>query len=545
MTDLPSTNIVHTRRPPIPSTESRQSEEVEKESGISAQASDRISGAIGRLVPFFERQAGRIERQPGFDATTKTTDLRRITSAPAVGGSGEADVVEGGVMSIIALVDDQMSKGAPFPPQEFPITAKDYEETPSSSASDLMWRLQADRTALEAGQSKNQPSPEAGAEFSFQEVKEELFLSVYGMLRCFINVKTHKSRLIAKSERQTYPNRHEIKYVVAAKDEIEKLELVCSDLLKGIRPDSGDDDGAIRYNMPTPLIQAFESIVLYLLCIWRASRRYGVESSHLTQVQDQFYEHLREAEAAFIRMRVHAEADDDRFAGFESLRTADTLLALLVENVLDISDSSVVEDRPDAPHFDLRHVYSKYTSECIVKAKRHASARIHKDVKLLIEEIATVGEILEQQRSIVNDLFSIKKRESPMQALDQRVKRRTLAHLDETARHFKKLYEHARQAADWNQHFINVRGEDNNKAIYVFTAVTVIFLPLTFVAGLLGMNTKEIRDTKDSQWLFWAVAMPFTACVLVICIGIVQYKFLVRKRLNAVLRRCCGSRRRR
>ena len=333
-------------------------------------------------------------------------------------------------------------------------------------------------------------------------------------------------------------HRHEVKFILAAATHIQKLQVDVSDLLKSVRPDSGDDETAITYTLCEQLVHAFANIIVYLLCVWRATTRFGVEASNIDEVLELTRKQLSEAEWAFLRMRKRIQTADDAFVGTESLQTADTLLVLLLSNALELSDgeSKVV----NSPRFDLRYIYSKYTSECIERAKRHASVRIYRDVKHLIEEVRTIQAIIQQQRHVYIELFN--KREAKAQRLDLRVKQRTLEHLKETALHFEKLLAHATQAAEWNQHFIDIRGEDNNKAIYVFTAVTVIFLPLSFVAGLLGMNTLDVRNTADSQWLFWAVAIPFTVCILVICIGIVQYKFLLRKRLNGVLRSCTGRR---
>jgi len=36
-------------------------------------------------------------------------------------------------------------------------------------------------------------------------------------------------------------------------------------------------------------------------------------------------------------------------------------------------------------------------------------------------------------------------------------------------------------------------------AIYVFTLVTVVFLPLSAVASIFGINTADIRDTELTQ----------------------------------------------
>lgn len=58
---------------------------------------------------------------------------------------------------------------------------------------------------------------------------------------------------------------------------------------------------------------------------------------------------------------------------------------------------------------------------------------------------------------------------------------------------------------------VNIRLEDHGKAVLVFTIVTIIFLPLSFVASYLGMNTYDIRNMRRNQNLFWIVAGSLTA----------------------------------
>lgn len=53
-------------------------------------------------------------------------------------------------------------------------------------------------------------------------------------------------------------------------------------------------------------------------------------------------------------------------------------------------------------------------------------------------------------------------------------------------------------------------------AVYAFTIVTIIFLPLGTIAGIFGMNTTDVRDMDQSQWVFWAVALPVTLLVIVV-----------------------------
>jgi len=53
-------------------------------------------------------------------------------------------------------------------------------------------------------------------------------------------------------------------------------------------------------------------------------------------------------------------------------------------------------------------------------------------------------------------------------------------------------------------------------AVYAFTVVTVIFLPLSAVSSIFGMNTSDIRDLEQGQWLYWATAIPVTLGVILL-----------------------------
>ncbi|KAF2793296.1 hypothetical protein K505DRAFT_244772 [Melanomma pulvis-pyrius CBS 109.77] len=57
---------------------------------------------------------------------------------------------------------------------------------------------------------------------------------------------------------------------------------------------------------------------------------------------------------------------------------------------------------------------------------------------------------------------------------------------------------------------VNIRLEDHGKAILVFTIVTIIFLPLSFVSSFFGMNFSDIRDMESTQRLFWIISGSLT-----------------------------------
>lgn len=86
--------------------------------------------------------------------------------------------------------------------------------------------------------------------------------------------------------------------------------------------------------------------------------------------------------------------------------------------------------------------------------------------------------------------------------------------LDLTAQEYGYLLARCGPLADSTKQSLEINEEDHGKAILVFTIVTVIFLPLSFVTSFFGMNTTDIRDMGSSSTLFWAIAIPLTAVTM-------------------------------
>jgi len=77
-----------------------------------------------------------------------------------------------------------------------------------------------------------------------------------------------------------------------------------------------------------------------------------------------------------------------------------------------------------------------------------------------------------------------------------------------------ELLSRCRTLSETAKQGIEIYKEDHGKAILVFTLVTAIFLPLSFVTSYLGMNTADIRDMANTQTLFWKIAVPLTSITL-------------------------------
>ncbi|KAJ4295468.1 hypothetical protein N0V90_007480 [Kalmusia sp. IMI 367209] len=70
---------------------------------------------------------------------------------------------------------------------------------------------------------------------------------------------------------------------------------------------------------------------------------------------------------------------------------------------------------------------------------------------------------------------------------------------------------------------VNIRLEDHGKAILVFTIITIIFLPLSFISSFFGMNFSDIRDMESTQRLFWIIAGSLTIGTVAFAIFLAFY----------------------
>ncbi|KAF4125467.1 Mg2+ and Co2+ transporter CorA [Geosmithia morbida] len=89
-----------------------------------------------------------------------------------------------------------------------------------------------------------------------------------------------------------------------------------------------------------------------------------------------------------------------------------------------------------------------------------------------------------------------------------------LQHLDRREREFDQMQGQASYLEIENRHRIDTTKDRQEQAIYAFTIVTIVFLPLSAVSSIFGMNTKDVRDMEWSQSIYWAVAIPVTALVI-------------------------------
>ena len=145
------------------------------------------------------------------------------------------------------------------------------------------------------------------------------------------------------------------------------------------------------------------------------------------------------------------------------------------------------------------------------------------------EEVAIVHGILLQQRRVLAEFQGYLNPSSiatPSTArkirfdFEKKSIERILVNLREQSKSCAELQKRARGLATQNVQSIEALQDDNSRAIFIITFITVLFLPLTFVAGYFCMNLH--MDTSQTTSLYWKIAGPLAAAVLLLCFVVIK-----------------------
>ena len=182
-----------------------------------------------------------------------------------------------------------------------------------------------------------------------------------------------------------------------------------------------------------------------------------------------------------------------------------------------------------------------------LKVKSRASRSLLQTINAFEEEVAIVNDILTQQEKVLQAFCgylepSSFKRPSIARKLrfeyEKKSIEKILMFIREQLRNCIELRERARVLAVQNVHLVETLQDDNNRAIFMFTFVTVLFLPLSFVAGYFGMNIAGISNTISTPRHFWKIAAPVTGVIMVFCAVVVFYGEDIRFAVADLFRSC-------
>ena len=136
------------------------------------------------------------------------------------------------------------------------------------------------------------------------------------------------------------------------------------EILVSVRSDTGNRVEQMDFPLPPSFKSLFRDVMFFLLSIPLVAR----DPKNFTTAAEECYkaveEEWGECETALLRAASQSQspADQNEYK-FESLKTADTLLSLLLQNTFSLSCSDKQDG--DSPHCDLESIYRRWTAVCV------------------------------------------------------------------------------------------------------------------------------------------------------------------------------------
>lgn len=139
------------------------------------------------------------------------------------------------------------------------------------------------------------------------------------------------------------------------------------------------------------------------------------------------------------------------------------------------------------------------------------SAELRTGISALRRQTAKVRRFLAPQREALETLARLARdRLGEVQAANLREQS------DRIARYVEDLDLVRERAVVLHEELLNRNAEQQNARMYLLAIVTAIFLPITFITGLFGMNVAGLPGTEDSRAFEMVVLIMFTLLVAVV-----------------------------
>lgn len=179
----------------------------------------------------------------------------------------------------------------------------------------------------------------------------------------------------------------------------------------------------------------------------------------------------------------------------------------------------------------VSHKLGRWQIGCNTKqgldVKKRPSRRLLKRINAFQEEVKIIDSVLLQQHNVLTDFRKCLdpaefKRPTTVRKMRFKFEKsgieRLLTHIKEQRRYCGELSGRAKVLEDQNVRLVETLADDNNRAILVFTLITIFFLPLSFVATFFGMNVVGINPTKSTTSHFWVIGAPLTGGISILCL---------------------------
>ncbi|KAJ5415211.1 hypothetical protein N7465_003906 [Penicillium sp. CMV-2018d] len=191
---------------------------------------------------------------------------------------------------------------------------------------------------------------------------------------------------------------------------------------------------------------------------------------------------------------------------------------------------------------NLLEIYREHVRNLQFKASQNPQRRLLQEIYLVREELEIIQKASERQHLVLANYLSVINPHSFPITTESRVSsfelekaqlQKLIRQLNAELREISLLNIKLDSLANQTLSGVDVQQEDQGKAVLVFTIVTVVFTPLSFVTSYLGMNTADIRDMNSSQTLFWVISAPLTVVIITIILFVAFQVDRIREAFDA------------
>ncbi|KAL8917002.1 MAG: hypothetical protein Q9208_008220 [Pyrenodesmia sp. 3 TL-2023] len=197
---------------------------------------------------------------------------------------------------------------------------------------------------------------------------------------------------------------------------------------------------------------------------------------------------------------------------------------LTLNIIADLSGSPISKTYPD-----LQQAYTSIIRNLVSIFPRHESIKLVREYIACMNELSQIYATSEEELERLNTQLvrwqndgesRSSNGERPAAVIRSKIQNRIAwikrhrGNLPRMLNDLKSSLDVLFQLRTMEQNELAIIVESNNKAIVVFTIVTIIFLPLSFFTSYFGMNLKGVVDTDKTERYFWAVCGTVTICIV-------------------------------
>ncbi|KAF1948666.1 hypothetical protein CC80DRAFT_540815 [Byssothecium circinans] len=346
------------------------------------------------------------------------------------------------------------------------------------------------------------------------------------------------------------------------------VETACSlrDQLQELADGVRDETGALAelYTLPRKLVETFRRLIIFYLAIERGLHfleKYYKSDHNVEQFIGGTVD-LSPKQGAAVLRRLGEDAAAPLLQARENLGDmARSSTHVDVAKRISLSPEYICSwlmrrliVKPLERSMTIADMYREYLSTLQFQVNHRPGKRLLRSINLLQEELMVLSTVNNQQTQLISNYMAVLDAETyptdrpsrrSMYPYERLVLTSCLESLALTSEEYADQIRRCGPLSDSTKQSAEINEEDHGKAILVFTVVTIIFLPLSFITSFLGMNTSDIRDMDNTQSLFWSIALPLTTVVMGTILFIAYNGDELRDRLSDLYRTLTGKQQRR